>query len=143
VEVADGQLGGAAVRAVRQRDALEDPVRERPRLRRRARRAAAAEHRADGDIVAHRQLLERLDDLERPRDAHAADLVAGRARDVAPLEEDPARRRLVEPGDAVHERRLAGAVRPDDADDLATLHGEVDLAAGDQPAEAPRDAPDL
>src|SRR5262249_48623854 len=71
-----------------------------------------------------------------PRDAHAADGVAGRARDVAPLEEDGARRRLHEARQAVHQRGLAGAVGSDDAQDLAAPEAQVDAAQRRQAAEA-------
>ena len=56
------------------------------------------------------------------------------------LELDRARGRVDDPGDDVEERRLAGAVGPDDADDRALRDDEVDVADGDQAAEAAGDA---
>ena len=44
--------------------------------------------------------------------------------DVAALELDSALGRPVEAAEHVHERRLAGAVRPDETDDLTTMQVE-------------------
>ena len=43
--------------------------------------------------------------------------------------------RLVEPGEAVEQRGLAGAVRPDQAEDLALVHVERDAVQRDDAAE--------
>ena len=51
-------------------------------------------------------------------------------------ERDPALGRLVEAGDAVEHRRLAGAVRPDQRGDVAAADGEGEVVDGDQAAEA-------
>ena len=48
-------------------------------------------------------------------------------RDVLAVEEDRALRRVQQPGDRPHRRRLAGAVRADQGDDLALLDGERDV----------------
>ena len=48
--------------------------------------------------------------------------------------------RLVDAGEHVEERRLAGAVRADQRDDLAARHGEVDVVDGDEAAELLADA---
>jgi hypothetical protein len=52
------------------------------------------------------------------------------------------RRRLVEAGDQVEERRLAGAVRTDQRGDRAALHLEVADVDGRHPAEAALDVVD-
>ena len=49
------------------------------------------------------------------------------ARDVTPVELDRTGRGPVEPGDQVDERRLAGAVRPDQADDLVSVQLDRDV----------------
>ncbi len=49
-------------------------------------------------------------------------------RDVPAIELDGAAGRSVEAAEQVHERRLAGAVRADQADDLALLQLERDAA---------------
>ena len=46
--------------------------------------------------------------------------------------------RFVEAGDAVEDRRLSGAVRPDERGDVAAPDIEGQVADGDQPAEAHR-----
>ena len=51
------------------------------------------------------------------------------------VEHDLARRRRVDAGQHVEERRLARAVRADQADDRAARHREVDVVEGDQAAE--------
>ena len=76
----------------------------------------AAVH-ADEDVLERRHLLEEADVLERPADAALRGGVRRRAGDVPAVEHDAARGRLVDPGDHVEERRLAGAVRPDQAHD--------------------------
>ena len=48
--------------------------------------------------------------------------------------------RRVDAGDEVEERRLAGAVRPDHAHDLALVDVQVELVDAREPAEALRDA---
>ena len=92
-----------------------------------ARPDADAERR-DLDVLAHRERRERVRVLERPRETGAAAAVRGPAGDVSALELDPALRRPVEAAQDVHERRLAGAVRADQADDLAPPQLERDLA---------------
>ena len=59
------------------------------------------------------------------------------AEEVASVEEDLAAVRLVEPRDDVEERRLAGAVGPDQAADLAQLEVEGDSVERDDTPESP------
>src|SRR5207244_13505340 len=61
------------------------------------------------------------------------------AGDLAPLERDRALVRPVEAAEHVHERRLAGAVRADQADDLAAAKLQRDLAQRLDALERPRD----
>ena len=49
---------------------------------------------------------------------------------VAAVDGDVAARRCVEPEDQAHRRRLAGAVRPEEARDDARLHGEAEPVDG-------------
>jgi hypothetical protein len=77
--------------------------------------------------------------LERPHEPVA---VAPRGRPachVAAVELDLARRRAVEAAEHVHERRLAGAVRADQADDLARMELERDVGQRLDALERPRD----
>ena len=62
---------------------------------------------------------------------------AGRPSMRLPLERDAARARREQPGDGVHQRRLARAVRAEDGDDLAFVHlhrrlpQDLEVAVGD------------
>ena len=60
-------------------------------------------------------------------------------REIAPVELDAARV-AHEARDRVDEGRLAGAVRPDQPDELALLDGDVDLVDGAHAAETHREA---
>ena len=93
----------------------------------RARPGADAERR-HLDVLAHRQVAERVAVLERARETVPGPPVRRPARDVAVAERDPALVRPVEPAEHVDERRLAGAVRADQADDLAAAQLERDAA---------------
>src|SRR5438270_3464718 len=75
--------------------------------------------RSGNQVVADRQLDEHLQRLKRASDAAPRQLERRHAGDVLGAEFDLPRRRLDLPENAVEERRLARAVRPDDADDLA------------------------
>ena len=61
------------------------------------------------------------------------------AGDVLAVEDDPAGGRPVEAGQAVEERRLAGAVGPDQRDDRLRRHAEGDVVDRDEAAEDLRD----
>ncbi len=71
----------------------------------------------------------------------ARDPVRADPGDVPAVEADLARARLVKPGEHVEERRLAGAVGPDDRDDALARHAEGDVVDRDQAAEDLRDVP--
>src|SRR5581483_6727089 len=59
-----------------------------------------------------------------------------------PVEHEVARLRTVDARDDVEERRLAGAVRPDEPDDLAGLRLDGYVVERHDPAEPPRDVLD-
>ena len=59
---------------------------------------------------------------------------------LSPAKRMSPRVRRVDAGDEVEERRLAGAVRADHADDLALVDVQVELVDAREPAEALRDA---
>jgi hypothetical protein len=79
---------------------------------------------ADQEIGYYGGVLEQLDVLERAGDAEARDPVGRHLGDVLILEEDPSRGRAIDPRNQVEDRALAGAVRPDDRQDLALLDRE-------------------
>ena len=90
---------------------------------------------ADQDVLHRGHVREQPDVLVGPGHAEVRDLVAAELVDRLAVELDVARRDVVEPGDAVEERRLAGAVRSDDADDGSFVDVEVELVDGEEPAE--------
>ena len=102
-----------------------------------------AGERADDDVLGDGQIRERLELLEGARDAEAADAIGPQAGDVAAVEEDAACVERLEAGDQIEQRGLAGAVRPDDADDLALVHIEGDVGVGGEAAVALRHAFDV
>ena len=128
-----GRRRAGARRRARAGSAVASSCREpepREQLGRRARaprRAGPDAERRDLDVLPHRQSAERAAVLERPRDPGAAAPVRAPAGDVALAELDRARRRGVEAAEHVHERRLAGAVRADQADDLVPVQLERDV----------------
>ena len=133
-----------------ERQARRRAVGVRPRCRRtrasRARGARTARSgwkrrhrvRADEHVLEHRHRREELDVLERARDPELDDAARRRVQQGAAVEDDVARVEAVEPRDHVERRRLAGAVRPDQAGDRALLGVEGDVVQGDDAAEAQR-----
>src|SRR5205085_1046654 len=122
------QRGGVAVRELTEPDELDRLV-----------RVAAA----DADVLAHGHRVEELDVLERARDAAPDDPVRRRAEEAPAGQAELAGVGPVEAGDNVEERRLAGAVRPDQPDDLVLARVERDTVEGDDAAEAPADVLDV
>ena len=90
---------------------------------------------AHEDVFERRHLLEQADVLERAPDAPLGHEVRRPVGDVLACELDDAGRHLVDAGDHVEERRLAGAVRPDEAYDRALGDREVDVVHGHEAAE--------
>ena len=94
-------------------------------------------------VLAHAHVQEQAQRLEGARDPALGDLVRLEADDAAPFEEDVACGRLVDAGDEVEERRLAGAVRADHADDLSLAHVDVEPVDDREAAERHRDVAQL
>ena len=94
-----------------------------------------AEHQRHGDVFQHRQIAERPRNLIGAADAEPRDRVAAQAAQALPGEHDVAADRLEDLGQAVEQRRLAGAVRADQAEDLALADLQVDTVDGDVAAE--------
>ena len=76
-------------------------------------------------------------------DAEVGDAVGLETDHVASLERDRPGVGAVEAGDAVEQRSLAGAVRPDQAGDPAGLDIEIDAVQRMNAVEAARDAADF
>src|SRR5207249_9910616 len=100
-------------------------------LPRRADTRVALEGAAD-DILEHRHPTERAHELPGARDAETADALRTGVGDVGAREDDPSRVRVEVAGEAVEERGLAGAVRPDQPDDLARADREGDVLVGNE-----------
>ena len=106
----------------------------------RRRRRPHARVAADEHVLDRRHRAEQADVLERARDAGAV-IRSGRLAVMSlPSNDHLARARLVQPGEHVEERRLAGAVGADDRDDRALRHAEGDVVDGGQAAEDLRQA---
>src|SRR5215469_4280514 len=80
---------------------------------------------AEIEILAHAHVAEQLARLRALHDAAASDGGGARSGEAAAAEADRAAVRH-EPGDGVEERGLAGAVEPDDRDELAFAYLDVD-----------------
>ena len=94
-----------------------------PRCARRSTRPAP-KRCATTRFSAHRQRVHRLRDLERAADAAARARIRRLAAKSAPSKRTRPALRLDRAGNDVEQRRLAGAVRPDQADDLAVGDGK-------------------
>ena len=90
---------------------------------------------ADADVVDHREVGKQRDVLEGAADADLGDLVRRPRQDAGAFHQDVAGARLIEPGEAIEERGLAGAVRSDQAEDGALVHVEGHAIQRDDAAE--------
>src|SRR5207237_5865829 len=97
----------------------------------------------DADVVQRRHVLEEPDVLEGARDADPGHLVGTGARDLLALEPDRPRGGGEEPGHAVEEGGLPGAVGADQREDPSGLDLEAHPVHGGQTAEALADLDDL
>ena len=77
---------------------------------------------------------EGLELLERAADAATAHDVGTETGDVLPVQRHRAGVRALEAGEEVEERRLPGAIGPDDADQLAGRHAERHVPVGSDSA---------
>ena len=97
---------------------------------------------ADQHVLGHRHVIEEALVLERAGDAEAGNDVGGEAGDLpAPvIEPNPAGGRRIDAADEVEDRRLAGAVGPDETDDLALVDSQGEIVHGPEAAEVLRQA---
>ena len=82
--------------------------------------------RADAEVLGHGQPEEEAAALRHMRDAESRAAARRCAREVGAVEHDAAGHRLDEPGDGAQDRRLAGAVRAEQRDDLARRDRQID-----------------
>ena len=97
---------------------------------------AAAERRRHHQVLEHGHAVERLRNLERAADAHAAAAFRRQPRDVHAREHDAPGIGLHRSAGDAEQRGLAGAVRPDDAERLPFGEREIDLLRHHHGAEA-------
>ena len=97
----------------------------------------------DEDVVAHGEGVEDLEPLEGAADAVARADVRLRVRDVLAVDEHLTRAGVLQAGDHVEERGLAGAVGTDQRGDVPGPHVDRHVVEHLQPAEAHRDVADL
>ena len=90
---------------------------------------------ADANVVEHRQIGKQRDVLEGAADADLGDPVRRARQDAYAFHQDIAGARLIESGEAVEQRRLAGAVRSDQAEDCALVHVKGHAVQRDDAAE--------
>src|SRR5262245_39976729 len=92
----------------------------------------------DQHILEHAVVLKDACTLERSDQAEAGDFVRFEAVQQGSAIADLASRGLEESGEDVESGGLAGAIRADQADDLAVANREVQIGNGDEPAEMHR-----
>src|SRR6516162_9640282 len=91
---------------------------------------ALAREDRQGDVVEDGEAVEQIDNLKAARDAGLDTLVNGRERDVLAFEQDLAAVGGQLRADEIDERRLAGAVRANEGEELALVDHEVHPVAG-------------
>ena len=126
-----GQAAGDSARL----RAQPDPVERGQRHLARGRIIGGADESTDDDVFEHRHARKGAHDLKGASDPAAADLVGPQAGDRLAGEAYRAAIGGEKPVDDVEQRRLAGAVRADDAVEPALGKGEVDPVQRAQPAE--------
>ena len=132
--VAVRERAGRCVRIRLELERLEQRVGATPRLP----RSRSDAERRHLDVLPHGEPAERAAVLEGPGETRPPAAVRPPARDVASFELDRALVREVEAGEEVHERRLPGAVRADEADDLVPV--QLERHAREAPARPRRRA---
>ena len=90
---------------------------------------------ADHHILQRRHRAEQPDVLERASESGSGALMRRHVGDVGAVEHDPARGRLVETGEHIQRRGLAGAVRSDQRVNAAAPHRDIDFVDSLQAAE--------
>src|SRR5437899_3087785 len=121
--------------------ALREP-RERIAQRISYRAAPAQRIHRHGEVLQQCHRVPQLEVLEGAGNAAPGALVRRHSAQRSPIEEDPAGVRLHHARDAVEQRRLAGAIRPDEAQDLAPVEVDRDAVQRDHATEAHIDVPD-
>jgi hypothetical protein len=93
---------------------------------------------AEQEVVDERQLREQAQVLERPADPQLRHPNRPLAHQFVPVEPDRAGARPIDRGEAVEDRRLAGAVGADDGEELVPSDLERHVRQGGDPPEVER-----
>src|SRR5437762_804005 len=96
----------------------------------------AADRRPRHDVLANRHRGEGLDDLKSPADTEPCHPEGSQPGDRFALPANVPAVKPVHPADAVEQRGLSRAVRPDDAEDLPLPNRERDIVDGCHAAKA-------
>ena len=135
-----GQSGGEGIGPfvgdVPQPDAVENRLGVIGRVATEIVRPASPDLGGDENVLTYAERPEQLEVLERARDTEAGSLSRPRVGDVAFVEGERAGDALLQSGDGIEDRRLARAVRTDEAGDAAAFDVEVDVGHGVVAAEA-------
>src|SRR5262249_2724153 len=89
----------------------------------------------NGDVVQDRQVVRKVDMLERPCDPKSGNPVRRASSDFLAKKFDRPAIWLVESGNNVEQCCLSGTVRANETDDLAFRHRKADSVQRPQPAE--------
>src|SRR6185437_12114060 len=140
------QVARPALRLLGEADELQQLVAARVDLGRRQMRAGArvdGVEQGDANVLGDAEAAERARQLETARHAEARALMRGKAVHRPTIEMDAAAVVAQRPAQAIHQRALAGAVGPDEADALAGADGEPDPVERGEAAEVLAEALDL
>ena len=118
---------GELVRPAREQLLAADDRRGLAHPRRGVSLGHVADEQPEADVLGHVEVREERVALEDHRHVPAAGAQLG---DVASADQDPAGRRLLEPGDEAQQRRLPAARRPQDDEELAVAHLQVEALEG-------------
>src|SRR5438046_2914782 len=134
--VRDGHSADRQVRLRSQADQLEHAVGASESRPEPGPFLIAAKQRTRHDVLANRHRGEGLDDLKSPADTEPCHPEGSQPGDRFALPSNVPAVKPVHPADAVEQRGLARAVRPDDAEDLPFPNREPDIVDGSHAAQA-------
>ncbi|MGY4462533.1 hypothetical protein ACVWYI_006493 [Bradyrhizobium sp. LB13.1] len=142
-QVGKGQRRRAAIHDGAQTDAVGNPFGALDQRLVREQHEQAVRQQRHHDVLQHRLPVQRPRVLEHHAKALARDLVRGKAGDVLAFEDHFAGGRALDAHHALHRGRLARAVRPDEAKNLAAIDLEAEVLHRRQSAEALGQATDF
>src|SRR4029453_2751280 len=119
------------------------PARRSPEQGRPEHAAAEAVIARDKQVFDHAERREKLEILEASRDAQTRYLFRRPADQILAVESDPAQLWPVDSTDAVEQRGLAGAIRPDQRGHVSFEHVKPDITQDLQAPEAQRNVFDF